>query len=262
VKAVLAGAGARRALVPGARGTVLASMANATYLYLPGGIVAVVGPGVHPGPLHLGVDRPLPPVARGRPVSVTDRLCVGAATIDLGGAVPWDGALPDAGALGAVGAGALTPLRAAAARSALHALGPRAAAGLGHLATGDLPNAAACLAGLGPGMTPAGDDALAGAAFGLRALLGPPAAGPLGDLVAGLPTTAVSLAFLSWAARGQAIAPVHDLVAALAGGAQSAVAAACGVLSTVGASSGADFALGLSLAFGGAARRNAWMAAE
>jgi hypothetical protein len=235
-------------------------MGKATYLDLPGGIVAVVGPDVHPGPLHLGLDGPLPPVARGATVAVTDRLRMDGLTVALGDAAPWEGVLPDARALGAAGAGVLAPLRQAAAASDLHALGARAAAGLAHLEAGDLPDAAACLAGLGPGLTPAGDDALAGAVFGLRALLGPPAAGPLGDLVAGLPTSGISLAFLSWAARGQALAPVHDLAVALAEGAQSAAAAACRALSSVGASSGADFALGLSLAFG-AARRNAWMAA-
>ncbi|MGH2689873.1 MAG: hypothetical protein ACRDKW_13865, partial [Actinomycetota bacterium] len=115
-----AGAGARAALVPGARGTVLAAMAKAWYLYLPGGILAVVGPGVYPGPLHLGTDRPLPPVAGGGPVIVSDGLRVDGVTIALDGALAWEGPLPDGGALGAVAAGELAPLQHAASASALH----------------------------------------------------------------------------------------------------------------------------------------------
>lgn len=249
MNAVLAGAGARRALVAGTQGTVLASMTKAWYLDLPGGIVAVVGPDVHPGPVHLQIDGPLTPAAQGTDVSVAGtRLLVGEAVpVDLGAAAHWHGALPPPGALSDVPAEALDPLRQAAGGSTLPALGARAAAGLAQLESGALEAAAACLAGLGPGLTPAGDDALAGAVLGMRAMAGTAAEARLEHLVTTLPTGAVSLAFLVWAARGQSLAPVHDLLAALVAGVQSGAAAACRELASVGASSGADFALGLWL---------------
>ena len=59
-------------------------------------------------------------------------------------------------------------------------------------------------------------------------------------------TTAISGAFLLWAARGQALAPVHDLLAAAVAGDVTAAKSAARALGDVGHSSGADFAQGLS----------------
>ncbi len=63
----------------------------------------------------------------------------------------------------------------------------------------------------------------------------------------GVRTTSVARAFLHWAARGQSIEPVHDLLAALAAGDWDAAAADIGVLGGLGHTSGADLAYGLRL---------------
>jgi Protein of unknown function (DUF2877) len=143
---------------------------------------------------------------------------------------------------------ALTALEEAAAGSAL--LRPPwstvAARAWTRLREGDLAGAAAGLAGLGPGLTPAGDDALAGVLVMVRALLGTAAQAPLRRLVAGLVVGAPSRAMLGWAARGQSLHAVHDLLDAAArrDAAEAAVAAAAAA--AVGASSGADLCLGLA----------------
>jgi len=57
----------------------------------------------------------------------------------------------------------------------------------------------------------------------------------------------LSGAFLLWAARGQALACVHALLAAAAGGDVEGAGEAAASLGAVGHSSGADFAWGLCL---------------
>ena len=55
-----------------------------------------------------------------------------------------------------------------------------------------------------------------------------------------------SISFLVWAARGQALAPAHDLLLAAAAGRVDKAGAQCLVLlGQVGASSGADLCLGV-----------------
>jgi len=115
----------------------------------------------------------------------------------------------------------------------------------------DLLEVAARLGGAGPGLTPAGDDALGGILFALKAM------GCDDDLVAvarRVRTTAISGAFLLWAARGQALAPVHDLLAAAVAGDVPAARSAARALGNVGHSSGADFAQGLCWGWSGRCR--------
>ena len=226
MRALLAGMGAAEALAHPGEAEVLASFPKAVYLATPAGIAALVAPGVEPGPLHVLLDASPTPEA---------------AHIGLGGAPIWRGALPDPGPLAAalplilevlapVAGGNLVPVE-------------RAAAAVLALGKGDLPEVAARLGGAGPGLTPAGDDALGGILFALGAL------GCGDDLVAvarRVRTTAISGAFLLWAARGQALGPVHDLLAAAVAGDVPAASSAAGSLRQVGHSSGADFAQGLS----------------
>ncbi len=113
------------------------------------------------------------------------------------------------------------------------------------LGRGDLVGAAGLLVGRGPGLTPAGDDVLAGLLFAARLLGGPEAEGRLESIAHGARTTLISRAFLLWAARGQAIAPVHDLLDAAVAGRRRLARSAAAALGRVGESSGADFALGL-----------------
>ena len=67
----------------------------------------------------------------------------------------------------------------------------------------------------------------------------------------GVRTTGISGAFLLWAARGQALAPVHDLLAAAVAGDAAAAESAARALGGIGHSSGADFAQGLSWGLAG-----------
>jgi uncharacterized protein DUF2877 len=249
VRALLAGAAAVRALRPGARGTVLASFSLASYLDLPGGLVAVVGPDVHRGPLHVVLDGQVAGMASGAPVVVRERaLAVGQQHVDLRGLRPWSGVLPPPALVRAAAPLLCTVLEEAAAGSSLLGMGGRARDGLERLRAGDLEGAAALLGGLGPGLTPAGDDVLAGGMFALRAASGPAAEPMLARAADAVPTGRISLAFLAWAARGQALAPVHDLVAAAVLGEPERAAVHARALAGTGVTSGADFALGLRAA--------------
>jgi hypothetical protein len=100
----------------------------------------------------------------------------------------------------------------------------------------DLASVGRLLGGLGPGLTPSGDDALAGIFLATR-LRGPETERHLVDLATRVDTHEISRAFLTWAARGHSIEPVHRLLA----GDGSAAAD----LLAVGHTSGADLALGL-----------------
>jgi hypothetical protein len=225
VRAVLAGVGGAEALADPGETRVLASFPRAVYVATPAGIAALVGPGVAPGPLHILLDAP--------PSAAVPR-------VELAGVPAWRGELPGRERLAAalplildllapVAAGNLVPVH-------------RAKAALLALRSGNLVEVADLLGGAGPGLTPAGDDALGGILFGLRAM------GQDGDLLAvgrRVQTTAISAAFLMWAARGQALSPVHDLLAAAAAGDVPAARSAARALRSVGHSSGADFAQGV-----------------
>jgi hypothetical protein len=226
VKALLAGVGAAEALAHPGEARVLASFPRALYVATPAGIAALVAPGVEPGPLHVLLDStPTPEAAR----------------IGLNGAPLWWGALPDPGSLAAALPLVLEVLAPVAGGNLVPA--ERAAAAVLALGKGDLPEVAARLGGAGPGLTPAGDDALGGILFALGAM------GCNADLVAVarlVRTTAISGAFLLWASRGQALGPVHDILAAAVAGDVPAARSAARLLRKVGHSSGADFAQGLT----------------
>lgn len=225
MRAILAGAGAAEALAARGRVEILASFPKALYVATPGGIAAFVAPGVHLGPLHVLLDAPPTPAA---------------VRLGLGDAATWRGALPGTEAL----AGALPLLRASLEAVAAGNLIPakRAAAALRALDGEDLAEVGAQLGGAGPGLTPAGDDALGGILLARRAL---GTGNGLEDVARGVQTTAISAAFLLWAARGQALAPVHDLLAAAVAGDAGLARSAARALEVVGHSSGADFAWGL-----------------
>jgi hypothetical protein len=230
-----AGAGALAALPGGGGGRVLASFAKACYIQAPAGLVALVAPGVQPGPLHvhLGAAPPRLPVGTALPPG----------WVDLSGCRPWVGPLPPPPALRAAREALLTALVPAAAGALVPAGRTRVAQRC--LEAGDLPGAADVLAGAGPGLTPSGDDALAGILFAWRALGGPGVEPGLLAIAGGARTNDVAAAFARWAARGQALGCVHDLFVAAAGGDRPAAARAARRLASTGHSSGADMALGL-----------------
>ncbi|MGH2659483.1 MAG: DUF2877 domain-containing protein [Actinomycetota bacterium] len=251
MKATLAGLGAKESLAGGGEGRAIASFPKAVYVSLPAGIVVLVSPSVHPGPLHLLLDGAPPELPPGTRVEVaTRRLRVGGIDIDLRDAAEWAGALPSPAQL-ASGATLLMEVASdLASRSALHAdpFRDRAADARNRLRAGDLAGMVECLAGLGPGLTPAGDDALAGALFVLRVLGGDEAERALVDAACMARTSVIASAFLPWAARGQALAPGHDLLKSAAYEDRHGCLTACQALARIGGTSGAEFALGLTWA--------------
>jgi hypothetical protein len=203
---------------------------RAVYLACPGGLVALVGTGAEPGPLHVHVLA-LPAVRVGDTVEVApcgtvwrpppwpppaDVPAVLAAVLDH---------VPDLG-LGAPGAdpaGSLADV----------------------LRVGGLPAAVDLLAGRGAGLTPAGDDVVAGLLLAARAARGPAAEPGLVALAGAARTHEISRAFLGWAARGRSVAALHDLAAACAAGDVPRARRARTRLAAVGHTSGLDLAHGL-----------------
>lgn len=243
VRAVRAGAGARETFDAGGRGRVVAWFPKACYLEGPGGLLAAVGPAVHDGPVHLVLDRALPEVAPGAAVGFSaGHVHLPGCTIATDEAASWVGALPDPGSVRAA-ADAIVEVTAATAGGTL--LPPRGAPARALVERGELEAAATMLAGLGPGLTPSGDDVIGGVLFARRVLAGPAEEPRLGAIAEAMRTNGIARAFLRWAARGQALSPVHDLLRATTTGDLAAARAAGRALGTVGESSGADFALGL-----------------
>jgi hypothetical protein len=176
------------------------------------------------------------------------RVQAGAVSVDLAGARTWQGALPTGDELVA-GAGLAIDVLVEARPSALGdaAFAARLGRAVADIGGGRLLMAVEALAGLGPGLTPAGDDVLAGVLLVARARGGQAAEPALVHAAAAARTNDVARAFLAWAARGQSIAPVHDLLtAAVTGNRAGATSALCRLLA-VGHSSGADLAFGLRL---------------
>lgn len=248
MKATLAGLGARAALEEGRDGRVMASFARACYVEFPAGLVALVAPDVMPGPIHLVLDGAPPADTRGTRVSMTGTALEGPGwSVDTRGVAPWIGTFPEPTALVAGARIAFEEGRSIAARSALKTspLLERADRGHAALLEADLDEMVLALGGLGPGLTPAGDDALCGILLVLRCVLGARFEAYAARVAQSVDTTAPSRAFLSWAGRGQALAPAHDLLSAAAEGDPAAAAAACEALGSVGDTSGPDFILGL-----------------
>jgi len=233
VRAVRAGAGALAGLASVAAGEVLGWSRRAGYVTAAGDVVVLVGPGVMAGPIHVELAEPLPRAAPPR------------VALDTAGIQPWGGTLPEPGALRS--GLALVASAAASAARASPLWGQRARAAWGALvAAAEWEALVGALGGRGPGLTPAGDDALAGAAFVARASSGSDLEDRLLAALSRTPTNAISLAYLRWAARGQALAPAHDLVCAGAAGDDAAARRAASALGRVGHSSGADFCLGVT----------------
>jgi hypothetical protein len=241
-----AGQGALHVLGRDGEGRVMSWGAKASYLRLPAGLVALTSPGVSPGPLHAECDDPPPRAAPGSRASVQGGLVrVGAAVVDATSARLWTGALPPAGSLRAgakvVAAECREVARASGLPEAARARRAEAAA-----RAGDVVAVADAIGGLGPGLTPAGDDVLAGLLLWQRALLGPVAEARLLAAAASSRTNGIAAAFLHWAARGQSLAPAHDLLLAAARGDRAGARRAARVLAGVGHTSGADLCLGLA----------------
>lgn len=134
---------------------------------------------------------------------------------------------------------------------------PLLLAGLAENNTAKISEAARKLAGLGPGLTPAGDDLLLGAMYGLWATRPAPQAAQLSEGMAAIAserTHALSAAWLAAGARGEAAAPWHQLVDAIATQDQAALQAAVMRILPTGHTSGADALAGFLAVIEGVTR--------
>jgi hypothetical protein len=210
-------------------------------------VVVLTAADVPNGPLHVRTECDRLDVRTGEIAIVEPPLIwIGTTCVDMSGSIPWRGALPSSDALNrnrGRGASAMKELSRASALSS----------GLFGIDTTELEacrtvtDLAHRLIGLGPGFTPAGDDVMAGI---LMALAGRDAlccAEPAAHLRGQSRSHPYSLAFVEAASRGQAIAPVHDLLVALASSDDEGFQGALSSLERVGATSGADVALGLCI---------------
>ncbi|MFH1501411.1 MAG: DUF2877 domain-containing protein [Candidatus Eisenbacteria bacterium] len=116
---------------------------------------------------------------------------------------------------------------------------------------GDIARGVARLSGCGFGLTPAGDDFLAGLLTALRVLelaTGRDLASARADVSASARTgNALSMTFLELAAQGLVFESTRDLLTALSRGGARDVRAAVDRVVSVGATSGADAAVGLCM---------------
>jgi hypothetical protein len=218
-------------------GRVVAAFPRAVYLSLPGGLFALVGPDVEPGPLHAHVTR-LPAVAVGDPVRAAGgRLCIAGRPLPGRPEVWRAPPLPGPGRVDAI---------ARTLRRVLdHAPDLDLGTGAAPIPAGDPADAARALAGRGTGLTPAGDDVLAGLLLVARMRAGPAGEARLIAVAECARTHDISRAFLAEAARGRSVAAMHDLLGAAAAGDPTGARAARDRLARIGHTSGLDLAYGV-----------------
>ena len=116
----------------------------------------------------------------------------------------------------------------------------------GDVRRGDLAAVFGRLQGRGAGLTPSGDDMLAGIL--LVGAINPECRGALDRLARSARTTALSRAYLRWAAAGQSIEPAHALLDAAAARDREGMRRAARSLAAVGATSGRALVAGVALA--------------
>jgi hypothetical protein len=102
------------------------------------------------------------------------------------------------------------------------------------------------LEGRGGGLTPTGDDVLAGVLL-VHAWRGDDPH-VLSEVARSAATTNLSRSFLTWAARGQSVAPVHDLLDRAAVHDPAGFDQAVATVSAIGGSSGVALLWGIELA--------------
>lgn len=236
---IIAGQGVEAAHPDGAYGTVVATFRHGCYVQVDGDMYAVAGPAVAAGPIHLIVEHPPPRVKEGLAVwRDGGRLRSTEWQIDLGRADVFDPPVPE------------LHLATRALDSLRHRLAvPDDLRGCWEsvrraVAIDDLGAAKALLEGRGGGLTPTGDDVLAGILL-VHAWRGADQDRLL-HIARTAATTNLSRSFLAWAARGQSLAPVHDLVARANDEPRFDQAVAS--VSAIGGSSGIALLWGIALA--------------
>jgi hypothetical protein len=239
----------------GGTGRVVGKFSSGFYIESATGLFAVGGPSIPAGPIHLVLESspPLPP--EGSIVHLgAECLWTDAGTIVLSRVVRYRPYLPSPAQLHEIG-----PVLARLGRlvsvpgDAAH-VWTAVEDAIGRM---NLHVARQLLQGVGSGLTPTGDDVLAGLVLFVRW------AKPLSTLPAEVAeraaTTHLSRCFLKWAAQGQSIQPIHDLIDAArslasprgASGtrdAQHRFERAVGTAASVGSTSGNAMLSGLALA--------------
>ena len=240
-------------LSAGEPGCVIAAFSRAVYVRLgaPARLVAIVPLDAPSGPLHLRVSR-MPPAGVADLAEARDGvLTVGSTPLPIPAEAWQPPPAPD-----------LPEARPAAARVLREALGDYRVLDLAgrpwdvmrSLRAEGLRRTLAGLAGRGTGLTPAGDDCAAGILLA-TAMLGaqgmttwPPH--ELVDLASRHDSHEISVAFLTAAAQGQSIEPIHALIAACARSDLEGARAQVRRLERIGHSSGHDLAYGVLVGLG------------
>lgn len=223
-------------------GSVVGTFSRGCYVQF--GVTLVAVGDIPAGPIHLcrSLNGGIPSLGASALLS-PEVTTIGQVSIGLGTARRWAPTLPQishlSGALGRLG------------QLPHHPPGDLTTVWSGVVAAvdaGDLGQAARLLEGRGIGSTPTGDDVLAGLLL-IDALVDPSDERRQVRLaIAGFArTTDLSRAFLFWAAHGQSIAPVHDLIDSAVAGEAGAVAGALARVEAIGASSGQAIVAGLGL---------------
>lgn len=243
LRPVVVGSGVDAAHADGAHGTVVGTFRHGCYVDVGGELYAIAGPAVAPGPIHLIVAEPPPRVTEGMAVwRDGSRLHSPHWQIELGGAAvfaPWRPGRADLhDAADALESMVETLPVPADLQRQWHAVREAVVAG-------DLIAAQRLLEGRGGGLTPTGDDVLAGLLL-VRAWRGEDDR-VLQGVARDTATTTLSRSFLAWAARGQSVAPVHDLIAHAAGHDRPAFEHAVTTVSAIGSSSGTALMWGIGL---------------
>jgi Protein of unknown function (DUF2877) len=196
------------------------------------------------GPLHVCCRLNLTNLATGTSATLSAALLtVGDQTIDLGTTPVWNPTLPN-------------EERVPTALSHLARLPDDCPDDLvsswtrvvAAVSTGSLRDAAQLLGGRGGGTTPTGDDVLAGLLL-IDALCFQTEEGQYfrRAVAVNVPTTDLSRHFLAWAACGQSIGPVHEVIDQAAAGSREEVVEAAARVRAIGASSGRAILAGLRL---------------
>ncbi len=228
------------------RGVVAHAYRGAVNLRMGGQLWSVVPEGVPDGPTTIRLPEREWPTAAGVAVGApavhrAGALAVGGIVIDVRAAPVWSPRpfprRPAPGALGRAGRLAAAALAAGAAPWIPAAL----EAGLA-----DPPRGVPPLVGRGIGLTPAGDDALTGGLAAAAALGEPVPDLAAAVLAASCATTDLAASFLRQACAGDFHRPLHEAMAAVV--ADRGATAATARLLAVGATSGADAALGAATA--------------
>ncbi len=240
---VIAGQGVAAAHPDGAYGTVVGTFRHGCYVQVDGDMYAVAGPAVAPGPIHLIVEHSPPRVKEGLAVwRDGGRLRSTEWQIDLDWANVFEPQVPELHlatfALNALSHRLPVPDDLRSCWESLRQA----------VATDDLDAARVLLEGRGGGLTPTGDDVLAGILL-VHAWRGA-APDELLRIARSAATTNLSRSFLAWAARGQSLAPVHDLVAHAAANDQPGFDQAVATVSAIGGSSGIALLWGIALSAG------------